>query len=97
MNKIKIFFENLPNNTPGFLIRFMALIELVRKIIRPITLAVRLTANITAGHILLNLVTVREKYFLIQVLIQFFFIFVGVYSWGNPEVRINYACKYLYL
>ena len=34
---------------------FMVLIELVRRIIRPLTLAVRLAANIVAGHLLLTL------------------------------------------
>jgi len=34
---------------------FMVCIETIRNIIRPITLAVRLTANIIAGHLLLTL------------------------------------------
>lgn len=33
----------------------MVLIELVRNVIRPITLSVRLAANIIAGHLLLSL------------------------------------------
>jgi len=35
----------------------MVLIETVSQIIRPITLSVRLAANLTAGHILMGLVT----------------------------------------
>ena len=34
---------------------FMVLIELVRSLIRPVTLSVRLAANIVAGHLLLAL------------------------------------------
>ena len=34
---------------------FIVLIELVRNIIRPITLCVRLTANLIAGHLLITL------------------------------------------
>jgi len=34
---------------------FMVLIELVRNLIRPITLCVRLTANMIAGHLLMSL------------------------------------------
>ena len=34
---------------------FIVLIELVRNVIRPITLRVRLIANLTAGHLLLCL------------------------------------------
>lgn len=45
----------IPLNTPIILIKFIVIIETIRLIIRPITLAIRLTANIIAGHILLSL------------------------------------------
>jgi len=45
----------VPQGTPSFLINFMVLIELTRTLIRPITLCVRLTANIVAGHLLITL------------------------------------------
>ena len=45
----------VPLGTPSILIPFMVLIELVRNFIRPVTLSVRLMANITAGHLLLTL------------------------------------------
>jgi len=45
----------LPQGTPIPLIMFMVLIELTRNIIRPITLCVRLTANLIAGHLLISL------------------------------------------
>lgn len=44
-----------PQGTPPILIPFMVIIESVRIIIRPVTLAIRLTANIVAGHLLLTL------------------------------------------
>jgi F-type H+-transporting ATPase subunit a len=37
----------------------MVLIELVRRVIRPLTLSVRLAANIVAGHLLLTLLRVN--------------------------------------
>jgi F-type H+-transporting ATPase subunit a len=46
----------VPQGTPVPLINFMVLIELVRNLIRPITLFVRLTANIIAGHLLISLI-----------------------------------------
>lgn len=45
----------VPIGTPAILIPFMVLIERIRNIIRPGTLAVRLAANIIAGHLLLVL------------------------------------------
>lgn len=45
----------VPQSTPNALISFIVLIETVRNIIRPLTLAVRLSANIIAGHLLITL------------------------------------------
>jgi len=45
----------VPQGTPGILIPFIVCIETIRNIIRPGTLAVRLTANIIAGHLLITL------------------------------------------
>jgi F-type H+-transporting ATPase subunit a len=41
--------------TPGVLMPFIVCIETIRNVIRPGTLAIRLTANIIAGHLLLTL------------------------------------------
>jgi len=45
----------VPLGTPYPLIPFIVLIELTRRLIRPLTLSVRLAANIVAGHLLLTL------------------------------------------
>lgn len=45
----------VPTGTPVQLINFIVLIEIVRNLIRPITLSVRLSANIVAGHLLISL------------------------------------------
>ena len=55
INTNKIFIHLVPINTPTVLINFIVLIESIRNIIRPWTLAIRLTANILAGHLLLSL------------------------------------------
>jgi F-type H+-transporting ATPase subunit a len=44
-----------PQGTPLLLISFIVIIETIRLVIRPFTLAIRLTANIIAGHLLLSL------------------------------------------
>lgn len=50
-----IFAHLVPQGTPAVLIPFMVCIETIRNVIRPGTLAVRLAANIIAGHLLLTL------------------------------------------
>lgn len=50
-----IFSHLIPQGTPPILIPFIVCIETIRNIIRPITLAIRLTANIIAGHLLITL------------------------------------------
>lgn len=46
----------IPQGTPLVLMPFMTVVELISLCIRPITLAVRLVANIVAGHCLLGIV-----------------------------------------
>lgn len=58
-NTNHIFAHLVPLGTPVILIPFIVLIETIRNIIRPITLSVRLAANLTAGHLLLILLGER--------------------------------------
>lgn len=53
----EILAHLVPLGTPPALMPFMVLIELVRNLIRPLTLSVRLAANIVAGHLLLTLLS----------------------------------------
>lgn len=54
-NTIHIFAHLVPQGTPAVLIPFIVCIETIRNVIRPGTLAIRLSANIIAGHLLLTL------------------------------------------
>lgn len=73
-NTNHIFCHLVPIGTPAILIPFIVCIETVRNLIRPGSLAVRLTANIIAGHLLITLLGKRsinsEIYMNIIILIQ---------------------------
>nr|YP_009742410.1 ATP synthase F0 subunit 6 [Caloptilia theivora]QID90519.1 ATP synthase F0 subunit 6 [Caloptilia theivora] len=56
-NNEHMFSHLIPQGTPKILMSFMVLIETISNIIRPGTLAVRLTANMIAGHLLLTLLS----------------------------------------
>nr|QXE43439.1 ATP synthase F0 subunit 6 [Grapholita delineana]UDU84765.1 ATP synthase F0 subunit 6 [Grapholita delineana]UDU84791.1 ATP synthase F0 subunit 6 [Grapholita delineana]UDU84804.1 ATP synthase F0 subunit 6 [Grapholita delineana]UDU84817.1 ATP synthase F0 subunit 6 [Grapholita delineana] len=56
-NSQHMFAHMIPQGTPNILMPFMVLIETISNIIRPGTLAVRLTANMIAGHLLMTLLS----------------------------------------
>lgn len=56
-NTNHIFTHLVPSGTPRILIPFIVLIERIRNLIRSGTLAVRLSANIIAGHLLITLIS----------------------------------------
>lgn len=49
--------HTIPEGTPIFLVSLLFIIEIIRSLIRPITLTVRLVANILAGHLLIILLS----------------------------------------
>nr|YP_009654827.1 ATP synthase F0 subunit 6 [Mictis tenebrosa]QCI09395.1 ATP synthase F0 subunit 6 [Mictis tenebrosa] len=50
-----MFAHLIPAGTPAILMPFMVMIETISNLIRPGSLAVRLTANMIAGHLLMSL------------------------------------------
>uniref|UniRef100_UPI003001114E ATP synthase F0 subunit 6 n=1 Tax=Chilo infuscatellus TaxID=236790 RepID=UPI003001114E len=61
-NTQHMFIHMIPQETPTVLMPFMVLIETISNIIRPGTLAVRLTANMIAGHLLMTLLSGTGPY-----------------------------------
>nr|ARH54992.1 ATP synthase F0 subunit 6 [Diaclina fagi] len=54
-NTIHMFAHLVPQGTPPILMPFMVCIETISNVIRPGTLAIRLSANMIAGHLLMTL------------------------------------------
>lgn len=71
----------LPRGAPAWLNPFLILIETISTAVRPITLSVRLAANISAGHIVLTLLRVYLVFtilsFISSASVLLFFIQVG--------------------
>nr|YP_009945358.1 ATP synthase F0 subunit 6 [Epanerchodus koreanus]QOE55893.1 ATP synthase F0 subunit 6 [Epanerchodus koreanus] len=54
-NMMHMFIHLVPMGTPGALLVFMVIVESISMLIRPLTLSVRLGANMIAGHLLMVL------------------------------------------
>nr|USH57919.1 ATP synthase F0 subunit 6 [Batocera lineolata] len=54
-NTIHMFAHLVPQGTPPIMMPFMVCIETISNLIRPGTLAIRLSANMIAGHLLMTL------------------------------------------
>lgn len=64
-NLTNILIHLIPQNTPFVLIPFIVVIEIIRAFIRPLTLSIRASANIIAGHLLISLLRSAAGNFLL--------------------------------
>nr|YP_010586138.1 ATP synthase F0 subunit 6 [Dolophilodes bellatulus]UZZ43887.1 ATP synthase F0 subunit 6 [Dolophilodes bellatulus] len=76
MNTQHMFTHLIPQGTPPLLMVFMVLIETISNIIRPMTLSVRLTANMIAGHLLLTLLSQSTSN--LNMIMIFFMLFIQI-------------------
>ena len=52
---IQFFTHLVPVNSPNLVIQFIVVIELIRLLIRPLILSIRLSSNLILGHLILIL------------------------------------------
>ena len=84
----------VPKGTPPVLVPFIVLIEIIRSFIRPFTLAVRLAANMVAGHLLLVLVSSPAPFVRFGAVIP---VLVGVLSLTLLELGVSVIQRYVFI
>ena len=93
-NPSRFLAHLVPNGTPKVLIPFIVIIELIRSLIRPITLGVRLAANIVAGHLLLVLVRCNApffSYFILRLAFRGLLVLIVL------EVAVSFIQSYVFI
>ena len=89
-NPQKFFAKLLPSGVPIFLAPFLIIIESLRILIRPLTLALRLAANLTAGHVILGLIAAIPTYLFVSldpIILTFSFFCLFVFT--LVELAVN--------
>nr|UZT67541.1 ATP synthase F0 subunit 6 [Ibalia sp. ZJUH 20220011] len=92
-NSFIMFIHLTPQGTPYILMPFMVMIESVSNLIRPLTLAIRLSANIIAGHLLMTLISqssnnLNFKMINLMILIQTFLVIL--------EIAVSFIQSYVF-
>ena len=59
MSPLKRVSGLVPKGAPAFLTPLLLLSEVVRVLVRPVTLTIRLVTNLVAGHLILGLLAVQ--------------------------------------
>uniref|UniRef100_A0AAU6PCM4 ATP synthase subunit a n=1 Tax=Funkikonia zheana TaxID=3133676 RepID=A0AAU6PCM4_9HEMI len=90
-NLNSMFIHLVPLGTPYLLMPFMVLIETISNFIRPFSLAVRLSANMVAGHLLMSLLGENSLSFLMVV---FFFVFFSIFIF---ELAVSFIQSYVFV
>lgn len=84
----------VPIGTPLALVPFIVLIEIIRNLIRPLTLRVRLAANMVAGHLLLSLISTPAR--ASNILIMFIIIIILLVI-IFLELRVRLIQRYVFI
>nr|AAT08624.1 ATP synthase F0 subunit 6 [Bipes canaliculatus] len=87
----------LPEGTPNPLIPMLIIIETISQLIRPLALAVRLTANLTAGHLLLQLASSATLYALTLSTAPFTLLMITLLLLTVLELAVGFIQAYVFV
>nr|YP_010933588.1 ATP synthase F0 subunit 6 [Ptychadena nuerensis]WKT09031.1 ATP synthase F0 subunit 6 [Ptychadena nuerensis] len=87
----------LPEGTPTPLIPVLIIIETISLFIRPLALGVRLTANLTAGHLLIHLISAAVEAMLNTSLIVSFITFATLILLTLLEIAVAMIQAYVFV
>nr|YP_010568088.1 ATP synthase F0 subunit 6 [Kalophrynus palmatissimus]UZC57482.1 ATP synthase F0 subunit 6 [Kalophrynus palmatissimus] len=87
----------LPEGTPTPLIPILIIIETISLFIRPLALGVRLTANLTAGHLLIQLISMATMAMLSSSLIVSSLTFVTLLLLTILEIAVAMIQAYVFV
>ncbi len=85
-----------PRGSPVYLVPVLKLIELVSNLIRPLTLALRLSINMTTGHILISLISTRGRISLFSINPMFLLIVILISGYILFEVGICFIQGFVF-
>nr|YP_010531285.1 ATP synthase F0 subunit 6 [Mileewa lamellata]UXX17544.1 ATP synthase F0 subunit 6 [Mileewa lamellata] len=88
----KMFSHLVPIGTPTVLMPFMVMIETISNFIRPGSLAVRLTANMIAGHLLMSLLGNSSNNFILISILMMFLMMLTMF-----ELAVSIIQAYVFL
>lgn len=92
-----IFFSFLtPSGRPVILVPLLKIIELIRKLIRPLTLSLRLSINITTGHIFIVLLSTYMSVLFFRLSILYFIFLFFCVSYFFFEIFVSFIQAFVY-
>lgn len=99
--KLKIWNHFIPQNVPLILKPLLFIIELITFLMRPISLALRLTISILSGHVILHVLSsfANANYFSIKLLTFLFTTFLTLFEIGicflQAYIFITLSCVFI--
>nr|YP_010471442.1 ATP synthase F0 subunit 6 [Acaciothrips ebneri]UVG40784.1 ATP synthase F0 subunit 6 [Acaciothrips ebneri] len=74
-----MFSHLTPLGSPSILSPILVMIEMISMIIRPLTLSIRLTANILSGHILMEILLNPAEHMILMIKLLIYFIMIPIF------------------